>query len=36
MALHKTGVKMVNIRVVRLIYRMTPHLIISGTAGKRK
>ena len=36
MALHKTGVKMVNMRVVRLTCRVTPHLLISGTAGKKK
>ena len=35
MAIHKTGVKMVNMRVVRLTYRVTPDLIISGTAGKK-
>ena len=36
MALHKTDVKMVNMRAVRLTYRVTSHLIISGTAGKKK
>ena len=36
MAIHKTSVKMVNMRVVKLTYRVTPHLIISGTAGKKK
>ena len=35
MALHKTGVKVVKMRVVRLTYRETPHLIISGTAGNK-
>ena len=32
----KTGAKMVNMRVIRLTYRETPHLIISETAGKEK
>ena len=36
MALHKTWVKMINMRLVRLTYRVTPHLIISGTAGKKE
>ena len=36
MALHKTGVKMVNMQVIRPTYGVTPHLIISGTAGKKK
>ena len=30
MALHKTSLKMVNMQVVRLTYRVTPDLIISG------
>ena len=36
MVLYKTVLKMVNMRVVRLTYRVTPHLIISETAGKKK
>ena len=36
MALHKTGVKMVNMHVIRLTYGVTPHLIISETTGKKK
>ena len=35
MVLHKTGVNMVNIRVVKLTYLVTPHLLILGTAGKK-
>ena len=30
MTLYKTSVKMVNMRMVRLTYRVTPYLIISG------
>ena len=30
MALHKTSLKMINMQVVRLTYRETPYLIISG------
>ena len=36
MALYKTGVTMVNMRVVRLTYHLTPHLIISGSADEKK
>ena len=36
MALHKTGVKMVNMQIVGLTYRVTLQLIISGTADKKK
>ena len=35
MPLHKTGVKMVNMRVVRLTYSVTPHLIISGAQARK-
>ena len=35
MALHKTGVKMVNMQVVRLTYHVAPHLIFSVTTGKK-
>ena len=35
--LYETGVKLiVNMLVVRLTYRVTPNLIISGMAGKKK
>ena len=36
MALHKTDAKMINMQVIRLTYRVMPHLIVSGTAGKKK
>ena len=36
MAFDKTGAKIVNMWVVRLTYRVTPHLIVSGTGGKKK
>ena len=35
MALHKTGAKMAKMQLVRLTYRVIPHLIISGGAGKK-
>ena len=35
MALHKTSVKIVNMRVVRLAYRVTPYFIISGAQARK-
>ena len=35
MALHATGVKMVNMRIVRLTYRVTLSLIISGAQARK-
>ena len=35
MSLYKTGLKMINMWVVRLTYSVSPHVIISGTAGKK-
>ena len=36
MALHETGVSTLNVSVVKLIYCVMPHFIISGTANKKK
>ena len=35
MALHNTSVKIVNMRVVRLTYCVTPILIISGAKARK-
>ena len=35
MALHKTSVMMVNIQVIRLTYRVTPFLIMSGAQARK-